>query len=812
MTVVRPLRRLLSMDGREIRFRASGALRRGADRLSYLARRPSWNRAVLEEALRDDAPELTPTLRCLKRRDWIGAHTALMDHLIARTPRFVIDPGLRDARSSRIQQAFPRAAADAIARAEPILAGRFDLLGYRGLRFSETAAVGHPPRIDWHVDPVHHRRGPMVFWSRVPYLEPSCADHKIVWELNRHQYWLTLGRAYWLTSDRRYRSAFVEHLASWLTANPPMTGMNWASMLELAFRSIAWLWALHFFATETTSSEPREADSSPWTVDLLVGLDRQLVLVERNLSRYFSPNTHLLGEALALYVVGRTLPELRRAGRWEAIGRSTLLEQISKQINADGGHKELSTHYHRYTLDFYLLALAVARLTSDTSAEAFANAVAPLARFARTIADAEGRMPGVGDEDGGMLLPLCGRDPSDVADSLQLAACLLDEHELVVGLPAEEVVWMTGSVPVVSQASTVWRSAALWESGYFVSRSDRGDHLTVDAGPHGFLNAGHAHADALSVTLGVRGRPLLVETGTGCYTSDATLRDRLRSTPSHNTLTLNGRSQSIPDGPFHWRSRADAMALDWQSGDAFDYFEGSHDGYAPVVHHRTILSRPGCWLVVDRVLGTGVHRADTHWHLEPSWHVTLAGRGGARAEYSDGTTVWLVSPHERYELFRGTNDESGLGWWAPVYGRLEKTTSLRATRLGGAPFSMVTAIVESGDEPDIEMIENVERTEVSPQEPESDSEENAVGFRVKTAEWTDTLLFSWRSRETTSPRSLAAPWRIGDIDTDARVLCWRDTPEQPAAAVVLIDGTFARRHSAPASGDGGTGRPHACAV
>ena len=97
---------------------------------------------------------------------------------------------------------------------------------------------------------------------------------------------------------------------------------------------------------------------SPWTVDLLLGLDRQLTLVEQNLSRYFSPNTHLLGEALALYVVGRALPELRRAAKWEQLGRTVLVEQIARQIHADGGHAELSTHYHRYTLDFYLLALA----------------------------------------------------------------------------------------------------------------------------------------------------------------------------------------------------------------------------------------------------------------------------------------------------------------------------------------------------------------------------------------------------------------------------------------------------------------------
>ena len=57
--------------------------------------------------------------------------------------------------------------------------------------------------------------------------------------------------------------------------------------------------------------------------------------------------------------------ELRRAPAWAQLGRRVLIEQMARQISPDGGHVERSFHYHRYTLDFYLLALAVARLTGD---------------------------------------------------------------------------------------------------------------------------------------------------------------------------------------------------------------------------------------------------------------------------------------------------------------------------------------------------------------------------------------------------------------------------------------------------------------
>ena len=87
-------------------------------------------------------------------------------------------------------------------------------------------------------------------WADVPYLDPAIGDHKIIWELNRHQHWLRLGRASWLTGRPQYAAAMIEQLESWLAANPPLVGVNWASMLEIGLRSISWTWALQFLLAD----------------------------------------------------------------------------------------------------------------------------------------------------------------------------------------------------------------------------------------------------------------------------------------------------------------------------------------------------------------------------------------------------------------------------------------------------------------------------------------------------------------------------------------------------------------------------------
>jgi hypothetical protein len=674
--------RLKQITVSELRFRCVNRVRTGIEGIAFSFGAAQWKRERLSSLLNDGSPELRRAHAALGSADWRQAHHALRAHFISRNPRFLIDPGRREALAASVLQHFDEAADDARHRADPLLEGRYDVLGYNDVCWTDRTGA-----VDWHLDPVNHRRAPRSFWARVRYLDPLFGDHKIVWELNRHQHWLALGRAAWLTGDPRYAAAFRRELASWLGANPPLTGANWSSMLELAFRSISWLWALHFFVS--FDEEP----DSPWLVDLLLGLDSQLDHVSRHLSVYFSPNTHLLGEALALYVAGRVLPELRSASRWEGIGRGILLQQSTAQVHRDGGHAELSPHYHRYALDFYLLALAVARRTHDPAADSFAEVASRLATFCRAMTDEVGRLPTIGDDDGGLLFPLCRRPAADVRDSLAIAAALLDRPDLQIGPPSEEVLWMLGGDrPAISTAESGGAppSQLFPDSGYAVLRSRNG-RAVFDVGQHGFLNAGHAHADALSLVLSAYGRPLLIDPGTATYTADPRVRDRFRSTPMHNTVVIDGRSQSVPSGPFHWHSTADANVRLWRSHAQFDFLEAEHDGYLPAIHRRTVLRGPDeLWLVADHVLGTGRHRIAAHWHLAPSWEAVEISTHAVRLSHPD--RLWANVASTTGELTSFNADADGLGWCAPVYGSVVPSLTLRFSEEAQLPRSSVTVL------------------------------------------------------------------------------------------------------------------------
>src|SRR5271155_2269632 len=202
-------------------------------------------------------------------------------------------------RVSLLQEYLPRQAEDIVAEAKEICIHRFRLLGYQDLDYGTE--------IDWHLDAVHGLHSPLIPWFKINFLDfAQVGDHKITWELSRHQHLVTLAKAWLLTGEETYANEIFAQWYSWQRANPYPLGANWASSLEVAFRSLSWIWLNQLLA---------KCPAVPVTFgeDLLRALGLSGRHIERYLSTYFSPNTHLLGEGVALFFIGTLCPELKSA-------------------------------------------------------------------------------------------------------------------------------------------------------------------------------------------------------------------------------------------------------------------------------------------------------------------------------------------------------------------------------------------------------------------------------------------------------------------------------------------------------------------
>ncbi len=489
--------------------------------------------------------------------------------------------------------------------------------------------VGNPPR--WHTEMLSGRRAPLRHWSRIDYSSTDVVgDYKVLWELNRHQYLLAPAFCWVLDGESGQFDLIQSHLESWLTENPTRLGVNWVSSLELAYRAITWCWLLWIL---------RDA---PWRTDLrqrlTASLEAHALHIERYLSTYFSPNTHLTGEALGLFYVGTLLPASRHAERWRAKGAAILETCLDRQVHSDGVYFEQATQYHRYTAEIYLHYQLLGDSTGWAVSRRVRETLGRLLDVLRGIVSGAGKMPLLGDDDGGLLLPLDHRAPDDIRALLLAGAVVLGRPELIVAgeTPPTLAYWLCG----VEETDRLVRLRAMTPAWFDIHFADGGIAIlrdgwgaedavaVIDAGPHGALSCGHSHADALAMTLAIGPTELFVDRGTLTYTGSE--RDEFRSTESHNTLEIDGESSVTPGRPFKWGrvpARPECVVSSSVHFSGFTGLAAGHvDGERPSAHRRMVLhQRSGAWLIHDSGTRRGAHRGVVRWQLAVGLTAEITG-------------------------------------------------------------------------------------------------------------------------------------------------------------------------------------------
>src|SRR5437870_3190503 len=217
-------------------------------------------------------------------------------------------------------------------------------------------------------------------------------------------------------------------------------GINWTSSLEVGLRIIAWCWAL-------TLIRDSDAFNSALLAELAKSVQAHATHVERYLSYYFAPNTHLTGEALGLLYAAVVFPGLKRAERWRSLATHILVQELARQVLSDGVYFERSTCYQRYTVDTYLHFLILGSRAGFDLPSAVTARVRSMLDFLVALRHPDGSMPSIGDADGGWLLPLSRSGPEDFRATFSTAAVLFRDpvyaqaaHEL-----SPDTLWLLGT-------------------------------------------------------------------------------------------------------------------------------------------------------------------------------------------------------------------------------------------------------------------------------------------------------------------------------------------------------------------------------
>jgi hypothetical protein len=549
-----------------------------------------------------------------KRVDWLryclglDPPSVLLLSTPTRTAKFFFTRGELPTRLHLLEKKLPREIQLLVDQADAICRHEFDLLGYEKLQYG--------PEINWHVDPVHQKTAPLKPWFKVQFLNFSqVGDHKVIWELNRHQHLVTLAKAACLTREPRYADELVEQWYSWQNSNPYPLGINWASTLEVAFRSISWLWIRNLLGG---------CPGIPTTFekDVVRALGVNGSYIARFLSTYFSPNTHLLGEAVALLFIGTLCPEIHSSEKWQQLGWGILQRECERQVRSDGVYFEQSLYYHVYALDFLLHARILAAKNSLTISEKFDDHIRKMLDVVQALSDA-GPPEGFGDDDGGRVFDPRRNRTEHMSDPLAIGATVYGTPYSSAGNLTEEAIWLLGEEAAKPLKDSHHRmlGGSFDSGGIYLIHDEEPclQQMMIDAGPQGTGHSGHGHADALNIHFSLDQQRCLIDSGTSSYMS-VNERELFRGTGAHNTMRVDKMDQAIAEGPFKWSSLPNVLADAWVRGRTFDLFVGSHDGYKrlpdPVVHRRTVFHvHGGFWFIHDRAEGQLTHELELAWHF-----------------------------------------------------------------------------------------------------------------------------------------------------------------------------------------------------
>jgi hypothetical protein len=509
-----------------------------------------------------------------------------------------------------------------------------------------------------------------------------------------------------------------------------------------------------------------------------------------NLSVFTDPTNHLIGEATALWMLSVCLPDLPDAQDQAERTRKILIQELERQVSADGVNKEQASSYHRFVLDFYLQILILSRRLGKPLPPSSEKRIEAMLDYAAALAGRHGLAPMTGDSDDARGVPLPELVGWDFRDLLSTGAVLFEraDWKQQAGHLAEATIWLAGieaieafdRLPGNGEADV---SRVFTPGGYCFFSGSCPDHeaeLIFDAGPLGLWpNAAHGHADALSILIRLDGQFLLTDPGTGTYFGSRQTRDAFRCTAAHNTVTVDGLDQADIYDTFKWINPMNVRLIESHTGEFFSFATGMHDGYQrlrkPITHYRTVLSVGSeAWILIDYLVGKGEHLFTRHFNFPPGVSLKRDSEQSATCITRDsGLGLKFAFPETGNTRQSLAHFDDG-GIWSDRYGHWQPAPHLAIETPGVPPLTLFTFISPVLDQ-----------TEYCPNQPTFSISTVAKGETVLCRRassqsdncGTDTIVINRKGHQFTLP---------GSIQSDAEFLFVRQLSDDSIQRAFLV--------------------------
>ena len=362
-------------------------------------------------------------------------------------------------------------------------------------------------------------------------------------------------------------------IENWMAMNPIKNGIGW-DPYPTSLRIVNWIkW---HFKTKMLS------------LDAKINLWNQVLWLSKNMEYHLMGN-HLFINAKALLFASVFFNQNKNSKIYKK-AISILNKEIDEQFLSDGAHFELSPMYHSLAMQDLLDIINIHRNFSLKF---------PIHKFIEKY-------------NRGMLW---------------LKTMTYDNYELShfndcangIAPKINEIEKFAKKIELNNEINQNSSFTFHKESGFIVFK-DFNSHLIADFGKVGpdYL-PGHAHADTLSFELGIKGKRVIVNSGTSIYTNSDE-RIRQRSTAAHSTIEIDNKNSSDVWSSFRVGKRAIPFNLKIKREKKSILFSASHNGYKNLknspIHNREFNLKENNLIIIDKLSGMG-NKITARYYLHP---------------------------------------------------------------------------------------------------------------------------------------------------------------------------------------------------
>jgi hypothetical protein len=427
-----------------------------------------------------------------------------------------------------------------------------------------------------------------IHWSRLPDFG-QLGDIKIPWELSRFSHFYSYIKAHKITKNKKYIDAFICDVEGWLEQNKFPNGINYKCGQEMTFRIFSILISVNYFYEYLDDKFFKKIGNylvlSGYRIE--ENIDYAVISVK---------NDHAISESIGLIISGLLFKNrFKDANRWFKLGKKILLNELDKQVYADGSYLCHSFNYQREILDELTFLLLILKNNFYNEKELIDKLIGKNKKmivFLNSFIQDNGWLPNYGSNDGANLFPVLESDYRDYRTSLNFASAVC-MGEILYDRNLE----LLELFNIVSKRrNDLIKKIEFNDGGYYILKNK---DIFSFIRCHSYKDR-PAQNDMFHLDVWYKGKNIFCDSGSYSYNTDKKFKNNFIGIVGHNTVMINDTNQMAQVLNFGYSNWTKAKKLSFDK----NHFLGENYAYKKefgIVQKRGVDLEDNKLIIIDHI-------------------------------------------------------------------------------------------------------------------------------------------------------------------------------------------------------------------